>query len=111
MSDNLSYIIKILICSIKVELITMTNILHIIQIKPIRQIPFNHLKFWLIRNLVLKKFRGLVTLQKIRLWIKIGSFIRMMLERKQFLKMKRIKLLTKTGFFHKKSIGKLKIDN
>ena len=100
-----------MIFSIKVALTTMINSLPIIQIKRIKLIQYNNLKFWLILNLVRKKLRELVIQLKIKLWIKIGSFIKMMSERKQSLKMIWVKSLSKTGFFHRKSIGKLKTDN
>ena len=69
------------------ELITMINTLLIIQIIPIKPIQCSNLKFWLIQNLVLKKFRELVIHLKIKLWTKIESFITMMSGQKQFLKM------------------------
>jgi len=111
--DNQNWIIKMAIFSTKVELITMINFLPItqIQIKRIKQIQYNNLKFWLILNLVRKILLELVIQLKIKLWIKIGSYIQTILERKQFLKMTWVKLLSKIGFFRRKSIGKLRTDN
>jgi hypothetical protein len=65
----------------------MINSLPIIQIKRIKLIQYNNLKFWLILNLVQKKLQELVIQLKIKLWIKIGSLTKMMSERKQSLKM------------------------